>query len=745
VYIAMELVEGSTLRERLAAGPVAVPEALRIARQIAGALARAHDKGVVHRDLKPENVMLGAGDEVKILDFGIAKLREPEATEGALALQDTQTLEGRVMGTPGYMSPEQAAGRPVDQRTDVYAFGVVLHEMVTGKLPDIVFGRGTTLGDARIERILARCLPLSPSARWKDAGEILAALNAPARSRSGWILLGALLSVPLVALGVARGVVLARSGGGARSVVSVALPSPHATALTDLPPPASTVPEAIAEYRAGMQLLRDDSEDNARKRFERAAELDPAMAMAHLRSAMTGSLSHSPQRVRDEFARAVALRAQLGDRDRALLDAIEPLLGRAQPDDAEAIARLQAAHAHFPLDEEFLRELSPLTLGNVGLGPRIARDAIALDPEDAAAWEAFGRSLALAGDQTGARQAFERCASKSLEPNDCDQWLIELDAVEGHCADMERRARRIADHDPQSGNRFLAMAAAAVGRPESFVHEAYERSIATLPPDEREVSRALWEAQRESSAGRFGSASRTLAGIARTLASDSESGSDMAVGIRLAQLRADVSTEVGDPAGAQAVARELTERLDLLAQTARLGGDLWECWPLVRLAQVPLDPGRREWANAQLRASASGSVVWALGWAMPALTAADGREALAIFATDSRLTLPTGGEYAWWVGDTDGATGHVMVLAGKSAEALPYLRRQVDGCFAATGPFPRVRAQLDLARALRDTGDVKGACDAYTAVLVQWGHATPRSVSAEAARDGIKQLHCALP
>jgi len=85
--------------------------------------------------------------------------------------------------------------------------------------------------------------------------------------------------------------------------------------------------------------------------------------------------------------------------------------------------------------------------------------------------------------------------------------------------------------------------------------------------------------------------------------------------------------------------------------------------------------------------------------------------------------------------DTDGATGHVLVLAGKSAEALPYLRRQVGGCFAATAVFPDVRAQLDLAHALRDTGDVKGACQAYAAVVAQWGYATPPSLSAEAARE----------
>ncbi|HTR97875.1 MAG TPA: serine/threonine-protein kinase, partial [Candidatus Acidoferrales bacterium] len=165
VYLAMELVEGATLRERLAAGALPAQQAVRIARGIAAGLARAHEKGIVHRDLKPENVMIGRDGAVKILDFGLAKLRAPDSTDSALAKQDTQTLEGRVMGTPGYMSPEQAAGRPVDQSTDVYALGAVLHEMLTGGLPGMGSGR-KPIADARLEAIVAKSLEPWPDQRW---------------------------------------------------------------------------------------------------------------------------------------------------------------------------------------------------------------------------------------------------------------------------------------------------------------------------------------------------------------------------------------------------------------------------------------------------------------------------------------------------------------------------------------------------------------------------------------------------
>ncbi len=141
--LVLELVEGQTLADRLERGPLPLPQALAIARQIAEALDAAHEKGIVHRDLKPANIVLqGAPDRLsadvraKVLDFGLAK---PMATDGAAA--PTQgpsdsfggTADGRILGTPAYMSPEQARGLTVDKRTDIWAFGCVLFEMLAGR------------------------------------------------------------------------------------------------------------------------------------------------------------------------------------------------------------------------------------------------------------------------------------------------------------------------------------------------------------------------------------------------------------------------------------------------------------------------------------------------------------------------------------------------------------------------------------------------------------------------------------
>jgi serine/threonine-protein kinase len=202
--LVMELVEGPTLAERIANAPMPLDEALAIARQIAEALEAAHEKGIVHRDLKPANIKLTADNQVKVLDFGLAKAYEPEAASGAgsggnLTHSPTLTLEGTragvIMGTAGYMSPEQARGKPVDKRADIWAFGVVLLEMLTGKA---IF-EGETVSDtlaavlradidwrqlppstpAKVRRLLQRCLERDPKRRLRDIGDAWFEIDSP--------------------------------------------------------------------------------------------------------------------------------------------------------------------------------------------------------------------------------------------------------------------------------------------------------------------------------------------------------------------------------------------------------------------------------------------------------------------------------------------------------------------------------------------------------------------------------------
>ncbi|MHC4519794.1 MAG: serine/threonine-protein kinase, partial [Planctomycetota bacterium] len=148
-YLVLEYVPGDTLAQRIAHKPLKLQEALSIGRQVAEAISAAHEKGVTHRDLKPGNIKITPEGRVKVLDFGLAKAT---VTEGSSEVTDTQP--GHIIGTPAYMSPEQARGRPIDKRSDIWSFGCVLYEMLTG----MVLFEGETASDT-----LANILKTEPN------------------------------------------------------------------------------------------------------------------------------------------------------------------------------------------------------------------------------------------------------------------------------------------------------------------------------------------------------------------------------------------------------------------------------------------------------------------------------------------------------------------------------------------------------------------------------------------------------
>jgi serine/threonine protein kinase len=190
-FLVLELVEGEDLSERLARGPLPIAEAIQVAVQMATALEVAHERGIVHRDLKPSNVKLGADGKPRILDFGLAKiyteepLDGPENTHSPTAIQATEA--GMILGTAAYMAPEQAQGKPVDKRADIWAFGVVLFEMLTGRRlftgstfsetllavlsQDLDWNRLPETIPKRARRVLERCLCRDPLERLRDIGE----------------------------------------------------------------------------------------------------------------------------------------------------------------------------------------------------------------------------------------------------------------------------------------------------------------------------------------------------------------------------------------------------------------------------------------------------------------------------------------------------------------------------------------------------------------------------------------------
>jgi eukaryotic-like serine/threonine-protein kinase len=279
--LVMELVDGETLAQRIARAPLPVEDALPLARQIAAALEAAHRRGIVHRDLKPANIMLTGDGAVKVLDFGLAKAldADADATATPAAIADSPTFTspatqiGVVLGTAAYMAPEQAKGRHVDRRVDVWAFGCVFYEMLTGRRPfagedvtDVIAAilrdepdwsrlpRGAAALPPASERYLRRCLHKDPAERVQDMGDVRLALNgafdapppsAPAASAPWW-------KAPSVAAAIVLAIVAGAAAGWALKRVPPQ-PSVPLRRLTVTPSPSI----AIANTNRDLAITPD--------------------------------------------------------------------------------------------------------------------------------------------------------------------------------------------------------------------------------------------------------------------------------------------------------------------------------------------------------------------------------------------------------------------------------------------------------------------------------------------------------
>ena len=284
--LVLELVEGPTLAERIKEGPIPIDDALPIAKQIADALEAAHEQGIIHRDLKPANVKVKADGTVKVLDFGLAKAFAGDAPNADLSQSPTMTAtvggtrQGVILGTAAYLSPEQARGRPLDRRTDVWSFACVVYEMLTGHRafdgadvmevatkvigqdPDVTVIPADVPSGLKVG--LLRCLEKDPKARIRDVGDALLALegsftpaptHGPDTRPVSWLAIGATAIAALV-MGVAVGTYLRGddSGVSPAAVTRFALIASPPPSLPSDPAPAITPDGTSLVYPAGGTL-----------------------------------------------------------------------------------------------------------------------------------------------------------------------------------------------------------------------------------------------------------------------------------------------------------------------------------------------------------------------------------------------------------------------------------------------------------------------------------------------------------
>ena len=846
-FIAMELVTGRSLRERIKAGDADLDQRLRWLLEIAGALAAAHRARLIHRDIKPENVMIRDDGRAKVLDFGLARrtAKPPEEVTGAIVNpvtedgQTTLTAVGTLLGTPQYMAPEQIRSEPLDGRSDQFSWGVLAYELLTGELPwtgmgihvmaRILSDRPRPILEANPEvpaeagAVVMRALSRMPDDRFPSMDQVIAALDVfaaplsssaratpraasgprpavagatpgiagtlvtqrsadpmfptpspkgattpPAQARKPPEIevrdappsheeeaeplraRGLIFAVAAIAL-TAGGFVAWRNGRArpdprsSTSEAGSASAAPLPTAVTDLPAPRSPSPEAIAAYQTGLRELRFGG---TRDPFEKATALDPALAAAHLQFAVDATENDFTDVARVHLRKAGELRASLTERDRALLDGVEPILLRQPADWAEASRRLAVAVERFPGDAQLWYERGWFSQNAEGLeaSTRYLEKAVALDPRYAQAFGQQAENLIYLGRLPEARRALERCSAIAPTYVTCFIELQRLLEHEGSCEEEETMARQLVAASPKQdvAQDMLASALAARGKPETAVREALRLKWSALAEAERKSVETDDTLALALLSGDFAAAEP----LARALEADAEPSRREADHGRAARQLASIYAETGRPADAARVALAYLGRHDAWEPDARsedfaMAGDatpalLASALHAGKLGRPDFTSRRADWVRGWERKSPHElrRYLWAHGFARTVETADDARDALAALPAYEPLPVFYPRSIA------EASIGLTFLLGGKPDEALRWLERAARSCKVLELPVEHTRAHLWLGMAREAQGDKVGACAAYRVVRDRWGKAKPRSVTWEKTAERMRAAGC---
>ncbi|MGO9711583.1 MAG: protein kinase domain-containing protein [Polyangiaceae bacterium] len=841
VFLVMPLLEGETLRARAASsgGKLPIVEVVSVAHHVLSTLEKAHAAKIVHRDIKPENIFLSRDGGVLVLDFGIARFFEVG--------ESTSTRSGRAVGTPAFMSPEQALGRvnEVDGRTDVWAVGATMFALLSGKHVHQGATAGETLvlaatrppprlGElasnvpAPLCAVVDRALAFSRAERWPTAAAMNAALVAAYEESSGRPasslrmpstplsvsvdeLHSARTEVPvffapkgehveppasngsrpgtdygaawkkavakstavaavarrkarlavfgLAVFGVAAllftWVIAAvtqrqdRSAGAAGPSRGTREPAPVSTDARTMPrPPAeiglpllpAKVPEAAREYLQGMQAWHDAADSAGSSHLLRAVELDPSFAPAHLALSYSGEIQ--PAENRRHLAAAVELRGRLGDRDQALLEVLAQQAGDVYDYEANAQRWTRLAE-RYPRDPPLalFAGQAAMDAGQSDRAFALYDRALSLDPTFASALQQRARSQLDLGALDDAVASANACLALSPSAASCIRTRARVEQRLGQCAQVEQDAHKWIELEPEGAAAYDLLAAALIARgsPHESIVEALARAREReLVPNEKAFDEATNATAVAWLTGDFAAHIASfphLHKVAATLTSDERVGrlvidelqtlmetgqTDQALEVVDRYMKRRPALNHDDDVGALSAVLTVQRRAGRITDAEfRDKRDAW-----IRDAMKRLPPTR---ANEE----------WFYFYAETAISPEDAREALEALTRYSPLPPYDGVVF------DERVMGRVLLLAGRADEAIPHLERAAHACFDLDSMVSHQLSVELLGEALESKGDSQGACAAYAEVLAHWGHAKPRSVTADEARARATKLGCA--
>jgi len=755
IFLAMERVIGSTLRERLdeAKGGLPVSEAVRITREIALGVAEAHRHGVIHRDIKPENIMICRDGKVKLLDFGLAKALERVQPSVAYQSTEISAVHGRVVGTLRYMSPEQVRGTGVDERSDVFAIGVVLYEMLSGTRPF----RGATNTDVMASilrdlpvpishvppalwRIVAGCLSKNPEERYPNAAELAEALDSrrwasPFRQRLAryWL---PLLFLPLLVFAISKVVIVDRkivpppkSSSSSAPEAPPKPPSNEPVRIIDLPLPKSTEKMAVEHYLEALKHFREANWGAAEEELRKSQEIDPNLAETHLRLALT-QMSYGAVREsgRSEFNRADALKTAMTQRDRDLLEAFRPMFEKDVADVAKTIEKVEELSQKYSNDAEiFLYLASFLRYSSPERRLVAAKRAVELDKDYADALQMLGATL-FELDPDEAISALDRCMRSVhvASGSDCLGERARLKSLQHRCREAEEDANS-------------AMSGA---NPSEWIIAFHAPLLYSLDKPRNEVLGALqhlWDRPHSSAtvfdktyqrgilAAAYGDFDRakTEALNGRTTAITEKNRTEVE---RFTMLLVEIELESGSLVEAAQLAGDfLGDRNASAADTRPSPTDPTPylariAWKSGKITDEELQEIRDMWLEKLSRLTPfEQEELWGLSHVLGIDTREEAEEALA-----ARPRAGAGEpryDYGFKYFPRMAALGWAYWHAGRIDTALPYLRAVYERCDSLPTIFTVMRSNFVYAQALREAGDLKGACEVYRDIAKHWGKA----------------------